>query len=1170
MTIQGKGRRTDDTQRKIIDWLKQVHTGLAELYDGAVQLLNEEGFPGRGRFICHAVRDIRNELPDAVAGKATSPRLDYRREIDKLARAYGRAGLGSVREPTEQGQDGQWVGRDVLAPLQEIVQKHKGVRNTKVENAKRWLIALDPENKQLEQGLVPVVEKWIEETEWFVERAHEGKEIDEGELVQRFRAFEDVLQSLVGYFYEGLQELEELVAEANNTDEKPDARQVDTIVRRLGRPKYRIYFFDTLSNPYWIEPLKKAGFFQPPAEPKEGEAFERWPEGWYLKKMSPKAPEKVLWVIGSIESRNPYVRDACIECLLEMPENVASQGVSVIENTFPPGAEQGDLGWIGRGEKAAKLMVQLAGHHPKAAFKIAWILLDAWVPHERKGFRDIGTKFTDDDYAALVLKYFKELWEVDAWKALGVMVKILNRCLQELDKRDGYDVSSLFDAGGALQDLDSIDVGHSGIEVILVKGICEAGKFLAKHDPAKVSILLDKLENLERVIFLRIDMYLLRSVPPGTERDRINRLVGNQEFIENPLYEFEHRRLLNDKFDEVEDEVKRAFIEWIKKDKITEKWKREVVERCRNNKQELPDFEKWDYRIKGENLYLVRDRFKELYEECKAKAGLNDAALAPGGVVNKARWVSPMEGTPLEPEEMAKMSAPDVLEYVLNPKNYEGEKKPGQWGTPADALRATFKADVHKRSLEYLGCDPAKLQKLDPGFISALFYGIQDAVRGESFEKSTWPTLISFAHSIVRQNSGKANCRNCFLAILSTLRDGFTQENRKIQFDKPIIANLWEILESLVRYEENYEAPSPERDPMQMRCTSVNGEALEQVVMLGIACKQDLPSYFEERLKPAIEKLLDYVVTEVKRPEVNCTLGIDLGRIGWLDEGWLTENAERMLAGEMWDVVWGTHVSWGRPSRPGFNLLAERGIYKNAIEKLKLGKPNEYKFGKDPEEGFTEHLMIAFFNGWIDVGDELFNKFMDKASVKLRAHAAQFLTTGFKPEKDEGRIRGDVVQRLRAYWRKRLDAIEEEPSKNFEEAAELTGWAKDSLLEPRETLKLLEQTLHLSAGKLGKRRDTREFVEAVCDLGKGNELIALRCLKRAAADDKMRMPWARYQDRLVQFLESVADLPPDYKDIIEIQAEAIAVADAYGRLHPEKFHEIWKKLRKCAGTSESK
>lgn len=493
---------------------------------------------------------------------------------------------------------------------------------------------------------------------------------------------------------------------------------------------------------------------------------------------------------------------------------------------------------------------------------------------------------------------------------------------------------------------------------------------------------MDVFEKSERSIFLRIEMYLLRFVPEGDEIERINNIIGNQKFIDDPSYRNEHRRLLNDKYDEVREEPKKTFIKWVKNVKITEKRRKEIAELCNKNNQQLPDFEKWEYQIKGENLYLVRDRFKGLYEEYKTKAGLSDIALAPRPMVGETRLVSPMEGTPLELEEMAKMNAMDVIDYVLNPKNYEGEEKSGQWGTPADALRATFKADVNKRSLEYLECDSDKLQKLHPDFLGALFYGIQDAIRAGSFSTSSWPKLISLAHKVVQQSFGKENYRNCFLAILSTMLDGFTQKDRKIDFDEEIIAILWEILECLVRYEEHYEASSGERDPMQMRCTSINGEALEQVVMLGISCKQEFPEYYEEYLKAKIREILNYVITEVKRPEVNCTLGIDLGRIGWLDEEWLSKSIEKIFEGEMWDVVWGTHVSWSRPYRPGFNLLLQRGIYENAISKL--GTPNNFKFGKNPEEGFAEHMMIALFNGWIDVDDELLKNFFNKASQKLR------------------------------------------------------------------------------------------------------------------------------------------------------------------------------------------
>ena len=198
-----------------------------------------------------------------------------------------------------------------------------------------------------------------------------------------------------------------------------------------------------------------------------------------------------------IQCRNPYVRDLCLGCLLEMPENEAAKGVKIVENMLPRGIEEGNWGWTFCGEQAAKLMVKLAIHHQAEAFKIGWILLEVWIPQERKGLRDITAKFTEHDYRELVLMYFRKLWEVDTCSAIWVMFKTLNRCLDQFGKGDEYDVSSGFYAGQALRDLDSIDAKHCDIEAVLVKGLCEAGKLLAKDDPAKLSKFLDTFEKMK-------------------------------------------------------------------------------------------------------------------------------------------------------------------------------------------------------------------------------------------------------------------------------------------------------------------------------------------------------------------------------------------------------------------------------------------------------------------------------------------------------------------------------------------------------------------------------------------------------------------------------------------------------------------------------------------------
>ena len=121
----------DTGQTKIFDWFRQVEPRLAELYEGAARLIADQSFPGRGRLICHAVREIRNRLPDAVAGKGTSNLLDYRQEIDKLADAYERSGFGSVRKQSKQTGEEQQSGREVFVLLEQIIKENEKVKHIK-------------------------------------------------------------------------------------------------------------------------------------------------------------------------------------------------------------------------------------------------------------------------------------------------------------------------------------------------------------------------------------------------------------------------------------------------------------------------------------------------------------------------------------------------------------------------------------------------------------------------------------------------------------------------------------------------------------------------------------------------------------------------------------------------------------------------------------------------------------------------------------------------------------------------------------------------------------------------------------------------------------------------------------------------------------------------------
>ncbi len=899
----------------------------------------------------------------------------------------------------------------------------------------------------------------------------------------------------------------------------------------------------------WLELLNGAGEFEE-LERKEGRIVERV-KALYLVDCASVKPKVVLGIVKKVEARDPWIQGKMIEAILAM-EDESVQGISIVMKYL---GERDYKVWYFIGEPAAKLMVKLVDKHPKEAFEVSRTLLDVWRPGEREAgvFETIRGKFDTHEYKELIFKYYNRVWEKRPLEATGVMVEIYDEYLEACKKEKGYDISEYL--GVSVEDLENIQRLEYDLDAIIMKAICEGGRVVIKKEPNKISRLLDDLEKRNKGIFNRVTMYLLRFVPAGMEKDRINKIIANNEFLEKPGYEYEYKLLLKDQYDEIDGEIINEFVQWVKNIKKNEDERKEIEEWCKKNEEELPDFDKMDNYIRAEELYLVRDKFQELYQEYVRRAGVDDESkLAPRKMVGEARFVSPKEGTPLTSDEMAEKSVEQVLDYVSNPKNYEESKKKQAFlRDAASALRATFKEDVKKRPKEYLKCDMNKLKELPPSFLVSFFYGVEDAVRGSSFNKEEWDLLINFASLVIKERHEEQEYEDCFSEILSVLREGFGGGKGKLEFDESTAKKFCEIVKRLIHFPvEDTNDKSEERDPVQLLLSQVAGKAMELTVLLGLVCKKQYEKYWEKELKGEMRECWEYVLGNIKKPGINCIFGMEFSRIYWLDKGWVKGKLDLIFSKDLWDEVWGTYTSWGRPSADGFKLLVEKGKYEQAVNMLR--KKNEFNFGKNPEDGLVEHLMVGYFNGWVRLEDSVLVKFYEKAEAKLRGKAARFMTTGFKAVKEDKKPYEDIAERMRTYWKSRLEALEENAQENKEEAVELTGWVEDSLLPAKETLELLEQSLDLSDGRIGKMRDARNFVKGVCNLAKGNELLALRCLKKAVADENMHMPWARIQNPLAEFLEAMVESPEN------IRSEVKEVADLYGRYNPEKFRGVWEKL----------
>jgi hypothetical protein len=204
------------------DWLQRTAPQLAEVYAGAVTIAFDRDFPGRVVFVWHAMREIRNRLPDAVAGEVDSSRLEYRDLADEIQRCWiedgwpndGAIALSDPTEPSASGPAGHEISRDLLLAVGRLVAGHAAIADRNQANAQRLFDAVA-------RSAAPayVVRAWLRGGDQAHKLAHaHTKPIDpddEASLESEFAAFEAALMAIANRSYENMDDLDEILGSAN-------------------------------------------------------------------------------------------------------------------------------------------------------------------------------------------------------------------------------------------------------------------------------------------------------------------------------------------------------------------------------------------------------------------------------------------------------------------------------------------------------------------------------------------------------------------------------------------------------------------------------------------------------------------------------------------------------------------------------------------------------------------------------------------------------------------------------------------------------------------------------------------------------------------------------------------------------------------------------------------
>lgn len=212
---------------ELLSWFQRNAPSLGELYLGAIKIVSEPSFPGRTRFISHAGREICNRLPDIISGVRSTPVLQYKNKLDEISKGWVKTGfpLNGSRPINVTGSEtipsnSVPVPINLFYKISALVKEHNDTREKPIERAQRLFAGNTPDNFHLEDTLRPIVNQWLEVTEWFVGKAHDSgavdSDVDVKELQNKFELFETTLRALIRGFFTTVEELDEILEEANS------------------------------------------------------------------------------------------------------------------------------------------------------------------------------------------------------------------------------------------------------------------------------------------------------------------------------------------------------------------------------------------------------------------------------------------------------------------------------------------------------------------------------------------------------------------------------------------------------------------------------------------------------------------------------------------------------------------------------------------------------------------------------------------------------------------------------------------------------------------------------------------------------------------------------------------------------------------------------------------
>lgn len=894
-----------------------------------------------------------------------------------------------------------------------------------------------------------------------------------------------------------------------NTWSRPAERELDAVETLAIRPENRRYFFDRLENPNWVTPLAQRGHFgEPPGPTPSDEAghvrYPPWPEGRYLARMAPAAPDAVAEVLSGLPpSSNPAVMRAAFNALEGLPdEHLGRLAERVVEWVAAPGVGYFDdsaasavarllrCAFVEEGLSAAGALLALraAGDYSPSnhAEPVGWRL--PWT------------------YESAIASILPDLVNAAGAQGLMLLSSLLDDSIRLSRGPGGSSEDGIyaFTWRPAIEDHPQNTDG--GIRDIVVSAVRDAAVMLAAAGEDELRQTVRHLE-AGSTLHRRIALHVLATATGDTEM--VTERVADRRLFEDRAVVHEYAALLRQRFGDADTEARQSFLAWVIAGPEVERVRQRWTDFAGSPPSD-EDIESYVGRWQRDLLSFVTDWLQG--DESVMYRGLIQRFGEPEHT-DFLSWVTTDSSGPQSPLSEDDMSAWHLSQIVEYLQRWRPDDSSAMGFSPSiEGLGRVFEAVVADRAAE-VSASADLLVGLDPTYVRSFMDGIRSAVKDGA--SVSWEPLLRLMSSAVEhpfepdrevtvwdRDPGWRWARGAAASLIET---GVTDRDNRIPFEHR--SAVWQILERLATDPDPSEATEASRMDGNARffnlsINSNRGTAMHAVIEYALWCCRELEASGHDtaagfELLPEARALLEAHLQPEHDPSlaIRSVYGRWLSWLALVDERWVVANIHRIFPREpelsaFQDAAWDTYIRWCPPYDPVFRAI--RTEYEAAVERVPSRQKSDAGNDDRPDQHLGQHLVVLWWRS--TAPRSLLDRWFEFADDELAAGVMSYVGSALNDAK--GDIDPDILARVRELWDARIEQISAQPDAHTMECQAFAATFASGRLADDWSLDRLETTLRLN--RPGRR--SWDVVERLAELSASRPAIATRLALKMLKD----------------------------------------------------------------------